>query len=354
MCSGIECATLGWKHLGWEPVAFSEIEPFQSQLLRTYYPDVPNLGDMSRINGKDFEGKVDVLVGGTPCQSYSIMGKRGSLNDPRGQLSLIFSELIHEINPRVVVWENVPGCLFAKGNPFGHILAGFIGSKHPVESGRPKGTWPRCGMVVGPKRSAAWRVLNSQYFGVPQRRNRVYLVSFRTGDRINPGAVLFEPQVLSGSVETPRGAQTEPPCSRSSHDRIEKAIAFGKQYGITLADSGDVTPPLTVTNNPFVYVLATANRGANGLNISKDTSYTLGTDCAVGIMENQSNRIRKLTPLECERLQGLPDNYTGIEFKGRIASDTQRYKAIGNGMAVPCIKWVGERIQKVSEDANMV
>lgn len=191
VCSGIEAPTAAWRALGWTPVFFSEIEKFPCRVLAHHYPDVPNLGDMTRINGVDWRGKVDVLIGGTPCQAFSVAGQRKSLADDRGNLSLVFCELVHAINPLAVVWENVPGVLSVKDNAFGCFLAGLVGEESGPFVSR-NGSWPVAGVVVGPRRSAAWRVLDAQYFGLAQRRRRVFVVSFRTGDGINPGAVLLE------------------------------------------------------------------------------------------------------------------------------------------------------------------
>jgi len=195
VCSGIEAPSAAWHPLGWKPVFFSEIEKFPSRVLAHHYPDVPNLGDMTRIDGAAWRGKLDVLIGGTPCQAFSVAGKRESLADDRGNLSLIFCELIHAIDPLCVVWENVPGVLSTKDNAFGCFLSGLVGEPSgPIVS--RGGSWAVAGMVIGPRRSACWRVLDAQYLGLAQRRRGVFVVSFRTGDGINPAAVLLEPESL--------------------------------------------------------------------------------------------------------------------------------------------------------------
>jgi len=202
VCSGIEAASEAWSTLGWRPAWFSEIDKFPCEILKAHHPDVPNLGDMS---ARDFAARakaiaeIDVFVGGTPCQAFSVAGNRESLADERGNLSLTYTELCHELDPRWAVWENVPGVLNTKDNAFGCFLAGLVGDTRPVESWLDGGRFPVAGMVIGPCRSAAWRVLDAQYFGVAQRRRRVFVVSGRTSDRTNPAAVLFEPESVCGN-----------------------------------------------------------------------------------------------------------------------------------------------------------
>lgn len=191
MCSGIEVASLAWRPLGWVPVAFAEIEPFPCAVLAHHYPDVTNLGDMTCIDGTQLTGLVDVLVAGTPCQAFSVAGLREGLSDSRGNLTLKFVELANAIKPSVaVVWENVPGVLSMRDNAFGCFLAGLAGSDGPLVPARP-GRWPDAGLVFGPIRAIAWRVLDAQYFGLAQRRRRVFVVACpRNG--LNPAEILFE------------------------------------------------------------------------------------------------------------------------------------------------------------------
>lgn len=212
ICSGIEAASVAWRPLGWESAWFSEIEPFPCAVLAHRFPSVENLGDMRRIplliSGGDVEPP-DILCGGTPCQAFSVAGKRRSLDDERGNLSLIFCEIANAIDnirdlfglkPAIVFWENVPGVLNTKDNAFGCFLAGLVGADAPLSSGA--GRWPCAGLVAGPKRKAAWRVLDAQYFGVPQRRRRVFVVASAVGGGIDPAKVLFERQGLPGNSST--------------------------------------------------------------------------------------------------------------------------------------------------------
>ncbi len=189
VCSGIEAASVAWEPLGWQPVAFAEIEKFPAAVLAHRWPHVPNLGDMTKINGADFKGKIDVMVGGTPCQSFSVAGLRGGLDDERGNLALEFVRIADESDPAFVIWENVPGIFSDRGNAFGCFLAALAGEKAPLLP--PGGRWTNAGYVLGPRRAIAWRVLDAQYFGLAQRRKRVFLIGCpRNG--ADPRKILFE------------------------------------------------------------------------------------------------------------------------------------------------------------------
>lgn len=200
VCSGIEAASVAWHHLGWIPRWFAEIEPFPSAVLAHHWPEVSNLGDFTAIRDKVTAGTVeapDVLVGGTPCQAFSVAGLRQSLDDKRGQLTLEFVRLANAIDsirslrgqrPVTVVWENVPGVLNTPDNAFGCFLAGLVGEDDPLVA--PGGRWSNAGYVRGPARAAAWRILDAQYFGVAQRRRRVFVVASAGG--VRPEQVLFE------------------------------------------------------------------------------------------------------------------------------------------------------------------
>lgn len=201
ICSGVEAATVAWHHMGWTPVGFSEIEPFPSAVLKHHYPSVPNYGDMTTIPDRILSGEIeapDLLVGGTPCQAFSIAGLRNSLEDARGNLSLVFIRIANATDhvraargqqPCIILWENVPGVYSTKDNAFGSFLAGLADEDTALQP--PGGKWTNAGAVFSPKRAVAWRTLDAQYFGVAQRRRRCFVVaSARTG--FNPAAVLFE------------------------------------------------------------------------------------------------------------------------------------------------------------------
>lgn len=167
VCSGIEAATAAWEPLGWQPAFFAEIEPFPSAVLAHHYPAVPNLGDMTAIDGSAWRGKIDVLVGGTPCQAFSVAGRRRSLDDARGNLALTFVDLADAIDPAWIVWENVPGVLSTRDNAFGCLLGGLAGEDGPLLP--PGGRWADAGAVFGPARTVAWRVPDD-YTRIPWRR----------------------------------------------------------------------------------------------------------------------------------------------------------------------------------------
>lgn len=201
VCSGIEAATVAWEPLGMRAAWYAEIEPFPCAVLAHHYPQTPNLGDMTTIARQVLAGLVDapdVLVGGTPCQAFSVAGERQGLEDPRGALTIKYVELLDAIDHVRVqrgepectaVWENVPGVLSDKGNAFGCFLAALVGESEELQP--PGGKWKDAGCVYGPRRSVAWRVLDAQYFGLAQRRRRVFLVA-GAGNGFDPASVLFE------------------------------------------------------------------------------------------------------------------------------------------------------------------
>lgn len=208
---------MAWHCLGWQPAWFAEIEKFPSAVLAYRWPDVSNLGDMTQIAAAILAGKIeapDVLVGGTPCQAFSVAGLRNGLADERGQLTLAFVELVNAIDekrreqgksPVIVVWENVPGVFSSKDNAFGCFLAGLAGESCALES--PGKRWSNAGYVLGPERAIAWRVLDAQFFGVAQRRRRVFVVATARGD-IDPAKILFESEGLRRN-SPPRRETTE-------------------------------------------------------------------------------------------------------------------------------------------------
>ena len=392
VCSGVEAATAAWHPLGWEPQWFSEIEKFPSAVLAHHYPDVPNLGDMTQFKEWPIDRSIDLLVGGTPCQSFSVAGLRKGLDDPRGNLMLTYLAIAAQYQPKWLVWENVPGVLSSqRGRDFGT----FLGALGQLGYG------------------FAYRVLDAQYFGVAQRRRRVFVVGY-LGDWRRAAAVLFERESLSGHSAPSReaGQKAAPtvtqgaPFSRTGNQRVEAEaivaqcpttrtgsaydpttetlpVAFGAQNSANQGDSvsTQVTATLDKSKTPAV-AIQNATRGAsqNGLGITTDgPMYTLdvGSQHAVatgwseelnalqdlqptiqrggaggrheGVMQPDM-QVRRLTPTECERLQGFPDNFTRIPWRNKAAEDCPdgpRYKAMGNSMAVPVMRWIGERIQMV-------
>jgi DNA (cytosine-5)-methyltransferase 1 len=204
VCSGIEAASVAWEKLGWKPVAFSEIEPFPSAVLNHHWPEVPNLGDMTKYESWKFEEAIDVLVGGTPCQAFSVAGLRKGLADPRGGLSLTFVNIADHFNPKWILWENVPGVLSSRDNGFGCFLGALAGEDGELKP--PGEKWADAGCVYGPKRSIAWRCLDAQYFGVAQRRKRCFLVACPR-DQGDPAKVLFEWEGLRRDTAPSREAR---------------------------------------------------------------------------------------------------------------------------------------------------
>ncbi|HDT2130029.1 TPA: phage N-6-adenine-methyltransferase [Enterobacter roggenkampii] len=318
VCSGIEAASKAWEPLGWKPVWFSEIEPFPSAVLAHHWPEVTNIGDMTKIADAVRAGEVeapDVLVGGTPCQAFSIAGLREGLSDDRGQLTLSYVELANAIDAKrrergepeaIIVWENVPGVLSSKDNAFGCFLAGLAGESSELQPAG--GKWTHAGCVSGPERVITWRVLDAQFFGVAQRRRRVFVVaSARKG--FDPAAVLFEQDVGGGSTEANNVggegcSSTVDNCTLYRFRRTDSYIDDGVSSTLSARDYKDRRELVVMADN----------------------------------------RVRTLTPLEYERLQGFPDGHTLIPYEGKPADDAPRYKAIGNSMAVPVMRWIGERI----------
>lgn len=454
VCSGIEAATCARHVLGWRPFAFSEIENFPSAVLANHYPNVPNLGDMTQF--KEWpDATIDLLVGGTPCQSFSIAGLRKGLDDPRGNLMLVYGAIAAKYRPRWLVWENVPGVLSSNG-------------------GRDFGTF--LGMLGKLGYGFAYRVLDAQFFGVAQRRRRVFVVGY-LGDWRRAAAVLFERDSLSGNPApsretgqrvanaltdradrggtnsegqrlipqlarcvttgeakrqdyesctlvthslrgegfdasedgTGRGTPLVPVAhvgtmptlraaasqngpghgarSGDSKDEYVVPMAFpARLSGTQCASAQDIAPSMGSTNPTAV---AFQTRGSNicvgdisgtigqnagsasgcapmvsiafqergrddgrSLEIGGDVAYSLTAPSGGGRAQERNildptMRVRRLTPRECERLQGFHDDYTLITVRGKPAADAPRYKALGNSMAVPCMRWIGERIEMV-------
>ncbi|MBG2701187.1 phage N-6-adenine-methyltransferase [Klebsiella michiganensis] len=395
ICSGIEAATVAWEPLGWKAAWFSEIEAFPSAVLAERWPEVVNLGDMTKIAAAVRAGEVqapDVMVGGTPCQAFSIAGLRNGLADARGQLTLSYVELANAIDDKriergeeeaIFVWENVPGVLTSHDNAFGCFLAGLAGESCELEpSGRK---WTHSGCVYGPQRAIAWIVKDAQYFGVAQRRKRVFVVaSARKG--FDPGQVLFESEGVrrdsppsrepksAVAALTARGVGTcgaDDNQAQAGHIIAESAngdishtlkaegfdgsedgtgrgipvIAFG---GGNTSGNIDVAACLTARGQRIDFDVETfAVHGTQDPDTNRELAHTLGRNHGQENAISNGMLVRRLTPVECERLQGFPDNHTLISWRGKEATDCPdgpRYRAIGNSMAVPVMRWIGERI----------
>ncbi len=380
VCSGIEAATVAWHHMGWNPVGFSEIEKFPSQLLAHHYPEVTNYGDMTKFKEWNINDPVELLVGGTPCQSFSVAGLRKGLADPRGNLMLTYLAMADHFKPKWLLWENVPGVLSSnRGHDFAALLQGLAQLGYGF----------------------AYRVLDAQYFGVPQRRRRVFVVGC-LGDWRSAAKVLFESESLCRDITPSRekgkevaNCLTKSPSSYSSYNparsegnavavyenhgtdsRIKEVdvcptmtrrwgtggnnVPLTQAYNITFCDANGTRKDrpdggLYVNETDISNTLTRAGVGTNvthafkvrggcagggkGYLGSDNTAFTLSTNQDQQIYTEM--RVRRLTPKECERLQGFPDNYTNTP----TSSDTVRYKALGNSMAVPVMRWIGERIE---------
>jgi len=451
VCSGIEAATVAWHPLGWKPAFFSEIDKFPRHVLAHRYPEVPLHGDFTTIQKGDYAA-INLLVGGTPCQSFSVAGLRKGLDDPRGNLMLEFGSLARRLGPKWLVWENVPGVLSSNG---GRDFGSFLGMLGELGYG------------------FAYRVLDAQYFGVAQRRRRVFVVGC-LGDWQRAAAVLFERDSLSGNPAPSRearqtvagtitagafsgGAGGRPEGAAGGHFKPviamahgqgnaeiasersptltcnhEAPIAFvqnsrdevrmmggdgaivgalaaetgakqqfyiaqptfaipgnvigrqpenggndlgaddsGAMYTLTKTDIHAVAHPLIVhgTQDPCTSDIAFAQgRNNGGENVlvrpidfrnmryhEGDVAGTMQSKSSGGYSLNydtglhQGMQVRRLTPRECERLQGFLDDYTLISDK---TADGPRYKALGNSMAVPVMRWIGERIELVERVTN--
>jgi DNA (cytosine-5)-methyltransferase 1 len=243
VCSGIEAASVAWHPLGWQAAWLSEIEPFPSAVLAHHYPDVPNLGDMTTLPERILSGEVeapDLFCGGTPCQAFSVAGLRNSLDDARGNLSLTFVGIGNAIDhvrsvrsdaPAIIFWENVPGVLSTKDNAFGCFLGALAGEDEPIIPSGEK--WTNAGCVYGPQRAVAWRLLDAQYFGVAQRRRRVFVVASARAD-FDPAKILFEFDSVRRDTAPSREAG--------------KAIASGARTGAAVSSHWDGDYPHPTLN----------------------------------------------------------------------------------------------------------
>lgn len=335
VCSGIEAASVAWRPLGWEAAWLSEIEPFPCALLAHHYPDVPNLGDMTKFEDwpDDEKHSIDVLCGGTPCQSFSVAGLRKGMDDPRGNLMLTFGAIAAKYRPRWLVWENVPGVLFSND---GRDFASFLGLITGQEVEVPAGGWANSGIVSGipDAYGAAFRVLDAQYFGVAQRRRRVFVVGC-LGDWRGSAAVLFERHSLQGH-----------PAPRRESGKAAPTIPSRSSAGGGLGTDFDCDGGLIYA--PAISPALKARDHKGPCSDGDGDGAPLIAHCEGGA--TSSAQVRRLTVEECEALQGFYRGYTAIPWRKKPAHqcpDGPRYKAIGNSWAVPCARWIGERIAEV-------
>lgn len=314
VCSGIEAASVAWQPLGLSFSWFSEIAPFPSRVLKHHYPDTPNLGDMNNIPQMILEKQVpapDMICGGTPCQAFSLAGWKSGLNDYRGNLTLKFVDIVNACDsvrthqgqePTIVMWENVEGVLTDKTNAFGCFISLLAGLDDVITERR----WPLAGFIEGVTRNVAWRVIDAKYFGLPQQRRRIYVLA--GGKNFHPEKVLFEEH---------RTEPTDYPDYRLTFEKDGHRFEVFRAYSDCLYSSyGTKWNGNAAAYNGSLFVV-------------------------------QDGRLRRLSPLECERLMGFPDGYTDIEG----AKKTNRYQATGNSWAVPVIQWLGKRILTGGDEA---
>lgn len=351
ICSGIEAASVAWEGLGWEAAGFSEIEPFPCAVLNHRFPTVTNYGDLTKHeNWKIERGTIDVICGGTPCQSFSVAGLRAGMDDPRGNLALTFLSLCDRLRPEWIIWENVPGVLSSNG---GRDLGAFLGALGKLGYG------------------TAYRILDAQYFGVAQRRRRIFVVANATDWR-RAAAVLFEPESLRGDSAPRREAR------EGIAGTIDASAARSRGAGI---NPGQLAHALTahpsrIDGESETFVVANTLLGkensshaadmdtyvahalrADGFDASEDgtgrgtraqavTTQSGAPSARGGDVIVEEWAVRRLTPRECERLQGATDDHTLVTYRGKPMADGQRYKMIGNSFAVNCVRWIGQRISQ--------
>ena len=316
----------GWllaaRHAGVRPIWASEVAPFPCSVTARHFPDVKQLGDITKINPDEME-PVDIICAGSPCQDLSIAGKRKGLDGERSGLFRTAVDIVRRMRdrtggryPRFFVWENVPGAFSSnRGMDFQAVLEEIGESEIPMPQGN---RWASAGLVQFPGAEIAWRVLDAQYWGVPQRRKRIFLVADFAADGRRAGEILFESEGVSWDTAASEGAGEG--ATGGTEDCARIAV-----YDMTHAD--EVMRPVKDGIVPTL----NARMGTGGNQVP--------------VVLTEGN-VRRLTPTECERLQGLTDGYT------EGGSDTARYKALGNGMAQPCADYVIRRIVEVSRYAR--
>nr|DAX62861.1 MAG TPA: Cytosine specific methyltransferase [Caudoviricetes sp.] len=340
VCSGIEAASYVLKPQGVKPLWLSEIEDFPCKFLAFNYSETPNLGDMNDIPSLIKNGKIeapDLLCGGTPCQAFSLAGWRKGLNDDRGNLTLKFFDILNQMDKvriskgldrAICLWENVEGVLTDKENAFGYFLAGLAGLDEPIIS--PLGKrykkikidnkiikkeippkWENAGILYGKDRNIAWRVLDAKYFGLPQQRKRLYVIA--GGKDFHPENILFE-----------NGDKIIDPFKKSINTILSREI-----------NGHDIEIFREYTDCLYAAYGTKWNGNAAAMNGS--------------LFVVQDGRLRRLTPIECERIMGFSDNYTLLP-KCKM---TQRFKAIGNSWAINVIKWITERLCDYDNIVNL-
>lgn len=338
VCSGIEASRLAFAPYGFEQLWSSEIAEFPSKVLEHHFPEVPNVGNMLDLPKLILEKKYeapDIMCGGTPCQAFSLAGWQNGLTDERGQLTMTFIEIANAIdkvriqqnkNKSIILWENVEGVLNDKTNAFGNFIAGLAGYSEEIKISK----WSKAGYLEGPERNVAWRVIDAKYFGLPQQRKRLYVLA--GGRSFKPDQILFEfdskdiSKVLKSnskkSKETTLSLFSDPVAEENNNDTV-----FYKK-GVKIQIFREYTDCLYSAYGTKWNGNAAAYNGS--------------------LYVAQNDRIRRFTPLECERLMGFPDDYTKVNGN----SHTNRFQAVGNSWAVPVVEWIGKQINNFENSDN--
>ena len=308
VCSGIEAASVGLPSKSYEVKWLSEIADFPSRLLNHHYPNIANLGDMCNVPEKIIAKEIhapDLICAGTPCQAFSLAGWKQGLSDERGNLTLKFLDIIDKNDSErglegkdstLVLWENVEGVLRDKTNAFGCFISSLLGIDNVPDINK----WQSAGFAHGPKRNVAWRVIDAKFFGLPQQRKRLFVLA--SDKKYFPENVLFD-----YFPETIPKYDDETLCFVKGDNKIEVFRSY--------------------TDCLYTAYGTKWNGNAAAYNGS--------------LFVTQNNRLRRITPLECERLMGFPDNYTNVQGAKR----TNRYQALGNSWAIPVVRWIGERLR---------
>lgn len=389
--SGVEAATLAWEPLGWEAVAFAQYDPtndyskgpdFPSAVLDYRWPKIPNLGDITKIKESDIKklGAIDLVVFGSPCQDLSIAGKQEGLDGERSGLFRtaikIIKWAVKHNGCRLALWENVPGAFTSnQGDDFCEVLSSLCGSK----LSKPE-KWGGAGCCFGKAGLVEWATLDAQFFGEPQRRRRVFaLADF--GDWTNRTPVLSQPHGMSGDFKSSRETQKGAPITaresikngshwddpRNPHPTLNQShnaggIAMSNQELFSQRGCGLVPYDLTAfgqygNGSKASTCQARDYKGATDL-VVHGTQDPITSNVAFPIGRNYGQEnvifyvggVRRLTPVEGERLQGMPDNHTQIPWRGKPAEacpDGPRYQAIGNSMHVGTMRWIGVQIGSI-------
>jgi len=393
--SGIEAVSVAWEPLGWECAAVCEILPYQSSVLAHHFPNVRNLHDVTKIDEETIKslGKIDIVVFGSPCQDMSVAGKRQGLQavkEDENHSSRLFFEGVRvfrlaqqHCGARFMLWENVPGALSSQeGKDFGTVLETLVG----VEFGADRLVWGNEGVVCGAGGLCEWAVLDSQFFGVPQRRRRVFAL-LDTGDWRSRKPILLEAEYLrkiTGSDGNKRQENTPEPQDSAGISSVYelhmmdfriketnvsptvtgrwgtggnnvplKVETFDRQ-GISQWGANPVASTISARDyksatDLVCYSIAeniinrSHDQGGNGVGFNNEIAFTLNATGVHGVVHQ--HKVRRLTPIECERLQGFPDNWTNVGNP----SVAKRYNALGRSMAVPVMKWIGNRINNMEQ-----